>query len=389
MSTKREYGDGGLYWDQARQRWIVEVTLGYDGRGKRVRRRASAKTKTEAKRRLREIVREVQDGLAVSEQGITVSDSIDDFLRFEILSAVDKTQRNYDSMCRLHIVPHLGAYRLTDLTAGHLDRWLADLSSGLSTRSLRLTLSLLSRAIDRSMARDHIRRNVAKLIREVPPGRPGRPSKSLTMEQAQATLTHMRGSDFYPYFVVGLTTGARTEEMRPLTWKHTFLEPDDSTDPPTPPHIKVWRSVRIGNDTKTRRSRRTLALPDLCISVLMQQRGHLVQLREQAGDRWLENDLVFPSSVGTEQDASNVRRAFRAALANVPGIDSADWTPRELRHSFVSVLSDHGVPIEEISRLVGHSSTSVTETVYRHQLRPVIETGASAMDRIFLDDSTG
>jgi hypothetical protein len=39
--------------------------------------------------------------------------------------------------------------------------------------------------------------------------------------------------------------------------------------------------------------------------------------------------------------------------------------------------------IEDISRLVGHSSTAVTELVYRHQLRPVLEDGAVAMDQIF------
>ena len=47
----------------------------------------------------------------------------------------------------------------------------------------------------------------------------------------------------------------------------------------------------------------------------------------------------------------------------------------------VSLLSDAGVPVEEISRLVGHSGTSVTALVYRHQIRPVIQTGATAMDR--------
>jgi hypothetical protein len=55
--------------------------------------------------------------------------------------------------------------------------------------------------------------------------------------------------------------------------------------------------------------------------------------------------------------------------------------PRELRHSFVSLLSDVGVRLEEISRLVGHSGTSVTELVYRHQIRPVIQTGATIMDQ--------
>jgi integrase len=47
----------------------------------------------------------------------------------------------------------------------------------------------------------------------------------------------------------------------------------------------------------------------------------------------------------------------------------------QLRYSFVSLLSDAGVPIEQISRLVGHSGTTTTETVYRKQIRPVITDG--------------
>lgn len=91
------------------------------------------------------------------------------------------------------------------------------------------------------------------------------------------------------------------------------------------------------------------------------------------------------STVGTAISAGNARRSFRGALALVSDIDPAEWTPRELRHSFVSVLSDTGVPLEEISRLVGHAGTTVTELVYRHQLKPVIQTGATVMDRLFGD----
>jgi hypothetical protein len=56
----------------------------------------------------------------------------------------------------------------------------------------------------------------------------------------------------------------------------------------------------------------------------------------------------------------------------------------------VSLLSDHGVSIEEISLLVGHDSTDSTdstERVYRHQLRPVRRSAARAMDEILHDVS--
>jgi integrase len=62
-----------------------------------------------------------------------------------------------------------------------------------------------------------------------------------------------------------------------------------------------------------------------------------------------------------------------------------DWTPRELRTSFVSLMSNRGVSIEEIARLSGHASTRTTEVVYRRELRPVITIGAEIMDQVFGD----
>jgi site-specific recombinase XerD len=64
-----------------------------------------------------------------------------------------------------------------------------------------------------------------------------------------------------------------------------------------------------------------------------------------------ENGLVFASSVGTARNANNVLRSFRSVVART-SLTANDWTPREMRHSFVSLLSDSGVPIENIARLV-------------------------------------
>ncbi|MCH7233105.1 tyrosine-type recombinase/integrase [Glycomyces sp. L485] len=73
-----------------------------------------------------------------------------------------------------------------------------------------------------------------------------------------------------------------------------------------------------------------------------------------------------------------MRAQFRAVVreAGIPG----EWTPRELRHTFVSIMSDRGAPIELIADLVGHKDTTTTWTVYRHQLKPVITKGAELID---------
>jgi integrase len=90
---------------------------------------------------------------------------------------------------------------------------------------------------------------------------------------------------------------------------------------------------------------------------------------------------VFCSQTGTPLDAHNVRRAFRG-ITKAAGMGKA-WSPRELRHTFVSIMSDHDVPVEKIADLVGHKGTLVTERVYRHQLKPVITKGAETMNTVF------
>ena len=71
--------------------------------------------------------------------------------------------------------------------------------------------------------------------------------------------------------------------------------------------------------------------------------------------------------------------AVALRLAALP----VEWTPRELRHSFVSLMSANGASIELIARLVGHTTTATTEAVYRHELRPVITEGANIIGRAF------
>lgn len=230
----------------------------------------------------------------------------------------------------------------------------------LSTDTLQRLLSMLRQSIRRAQARDLVRRNVA-LLCDVPRGVVGRPSKSLTLAQAER-LVDAAGLDpgMQAYIVVSLLTGARTEELRALTWAHVDLNGDPSADPILLATISLWRSVRAGGDTKTKRSRRTLELPRRCVEVLRVQKVRQVEARLQAGDQWVPSDLVFATSRGTALDAANVRRAFRRVVGTA-GLDPNEWTPRELRQSFVSLWSSTGMPIEDISHLVGHASTKVTE----------------------------
>jgi hypothetical protein len=79
--TRRANGDGGLSWDKRRQRWIAATTVGHDGRGKRIVRRGSGRTKTEAKAKLRALLRDRDDGVVLGAENYTVGQAVEDGLR--------------------------------------------------------------------------------------------------------------------------------------------------------------------------------------------------------------------------------------------------------------------------------------------------------------------
>ncbi len=80
MTKRRSRGDGGLHWDEGRQRWIATITIGYDGRGKRITRKASDRTKSGALAKLKENIRDYDDGLAIGPHNYTVADAVRNWL---------------------------------------------------------------------------------------------------------------------------------------------------------------------------------------------------------------------------------------------------------------------------------------------------------------------
>ena len=185
----------------------------------------------------------------------------------------------------------------------------------------------------------------------------------------------------HAYIVLSLLAGIRTEEARALRWAHVDLDGDPSARPAMPPHVAVWRSVRTHGETKTERSRRTLGLPQAAVQALRAWSASQARERLAAGDGWQDTGLVFTNHRGAALDAGNVRKIFKRICTEARAGDG--WTPRELRTTFVSLLSHRGVSIEEIARLAGHASTRTTEIVYWRELRPVITTGAEIMDELF------
>lgn len=381
---RRGHGEDAIYFAADKHRYIGAVSLGFGPDGRRLRRKVSGKTKQEVRDKLKALRAELDVGLQPV-AGYTVQAAVDAWLEQGLPGRSARTVQLYRDGVR-PLTDRLGARPACKLSAADVRSALADLSGQMSTRSIQIAHNSLVRAIRHAEADDLVGRNVASLV-QPPPGREGRPSKALTVVQAQALIDAaagqftdgVGGSDVGPrpyrlhaYVVLLLMTGIRPEEARALRWDHLDLEAGT---------IAVWRSDRAGGDTKTARSRRTLRLPEIALGALGERKAAQAADRLKAGELWQDSGLVFTTSVGTMLDQHNVRREFRQ-ITKAAGLGE-DWVPRELRHTFVSIMSAGGVPVEEIARVAGHKQTSTTELVYRRELRPVITTGAQVMDKVF------
>ena len=176
-------------------------------------------------------------------------------------------------------------------------------------------------------------------------------------------------------FILSITLGLRPGELRKLTWDLVDLDRGV---------VHVWRSASKSGDTKTPKSKRSLELPKRAITALQAHKTMQDRERAAAGESWQENNLVFCHEDGSmyTSDALNWRFSKMTRKAGI-----GHWHAHEGRHTAVSIMSSNGVPIQDISDTVGHKSTHVTETVYRHVIVPAIRGGATVMDCVFDDDA--
>ena len=316
----------------------------------RTRRKVSGKTKAIVQDRLKALHSDVETGVR-AQPNYTVRRAADDWLALGLHGRSAKTIKKNENVLT-PILAVIGGMRLRELTANDVRQALAAMAQRYSSAAVAMGHNALTRAIRHAEARDLVRRNVATLV-DTPKGQAGRPSKSLSLEQASALLAAVEGTRMHTYIALCLATGIRTEEARALRWEHVHFG-DPVANPPVQASAAVWRSVRSHGDTKTDKSRRTLALPEMAVNALRAHKERQAGERAAADLTWSERDLVFSARTGAALDAANVRREFKAACtaANI----GANWTPRELRHSFVSLMSSFGVPVEEIARLAGHSN---------------------------------
>jgi integrase len=144
--------------------------------------------------------------------------------------------------------------------------------------------------------------------------------------------------------------------------------------------VHIRRSVvQVGGDfyegdVKTESSQRWITIPALAIEALHTHRQRMKQEgRDTAEGR------VFVTQGGRSPQRSNLLNETLLPALEAAGLPRITW--RELRHTFASASIERGVPLEALSRMLGHRDPSITLQVYNKAFRGRETIVADAWDR--------
>ena len=344
--------------------------------GRRSRRKVSAATKTECREKLDGLREEKRRTGTVGRRDITVERVVRDRLASPPPTVRSPITRRVHEDHAARIIAALGKVKLVSLTPSQVERFLRKMADdGYAIKTIRDTRSLLAGAIRRAERDGLVGRNAA-LLADLPAGSRKR-SSAMTLAQIGQLLGCGLSPWWRAYISVGVMCGLRPGELLGLRWEDV----DFAAKVIRIRHaLQDQEGLLLLADLKTDRSRRTLVMPAAVAAALRALRTQQAADKLRLGSIYTDQGFVFCRADGRPARRQSVYAGFRRCCKRA-GI--GEFHPHELRHTHVSVLSDAGVDMEVIADSVGHVNSTVTRTVYRHQLADTVARAAAAMDQIF------
>lgn len=368
--SKRANGEGTVY-KRRDGRWVAAAFLSDPATGRRIRRAFYGRTSREARLKREEALAAANSGLAPIESRMCFDSYLDEWVATHLPNSDRKasTVRQYTRVCDTYIRPELGPSPLSSITPLEVERFIGSLTTrGLSSSSRRAVFNVLSAAMSTAQRDGLIRRNPCSVVRR--PRSDTTESPYLTVPQVQAAIgacdTNLR-----PLLTLMSLTGLRIGEVLALAWTDVDL----ATEALTVRHTVTKSSQGLAlSPAKTKSSVRAVPLVPAATEALRRQRKLNARAQLAMGEAWNDLGLVFPTSIGTLQDYSNVLHRYQRAVKPL-GIAGGFHV---FRHSAATMLLNAGVPTMVVSQILGHARTSITLDVYGHvaagEARTALET---------------
>lgn len=373
--ARREYGSGGIFYNEKRGRWEGTIEHGYTRNGTRRRVTRTGKTEAEVKRKLRDLRLELDQGKKASGSRTTVKTFAEKWLERRATGKRPKTFGTDKGAVQKWIVPTIGHVRLEDLTPDDVRAvTIAVRKAKLSTSTALRYHAVLRKMLKAAVLDGHTVPPHTLLVEA--PAIAVHDRQSLAIPQALSVLEAASHEPDGSRWAAAFLQGMRQGECLGLTWDEVY---DDRV-------VVSWQLQALPYlDVKDKKQ--GFRIPDGYEARPLYGAYHLVRPKSRAGwrvlplvpwmagalEHWRDagatspHGLVWPRANGRPQNPKLDRDAWDA-LQTRAGIAHPSGRPyflHEARHTTSTLLMELGVPESVRIAIMGHSSIATTRG-YEH-----------------------
>lgn len=317
----------------------------------------SATTEAECTRKLREVLSRITTGDYTTPNKITVEAWVTQWL--ENKKRIEPgTYASYESICRLYIIPRLGRVRLQDLRRPACQAFIDGIDK--SPKYVRNIRGVLSAALHDAVKAEIIPKNpaadldVQTVVKQEP--------RAMDSELKAAFEAAIKDSPYRNVFLFQINTGTRTSEVLGQRWKDINMRTGEVRITGQLERIRRKGDARTIKDKTKSKKNRSLFLPPFALAYLKDEKRRQNENQLHAGGEWHNDDgLVFTRADGTPIPHRTVEDAFKRIVTK---LGHPEFTPHDLRRTFITEEEAAGTDIKTISAIAGHSSTDLTLNTY-------------------------
>lgn len=378
--------------------WEAQITVGNDpGTGKQMRKTFTGATQKEVREKMQKAAVAVQDGDFFEPSKLTLSAWLDLWLREYSADWKYKTLEKYETVCRVHLKPALGAVKLAKLSPPQIQSFYNELGrtgkvttkkdkngktverrEPLSPKSIRLVHGVLSKALNTAVRIGYIKRNAAELC--TTPKLEKKEIQPLTDAQIKEFVALCAGEDYGRIYKLILFTGLREGEALGLTWDCVDFKAGT---------LKIKQQLQRQGEkdelVPLKNSKpRYLTAPAFVMQLLTDEHTHQIEQRLAAGELWqgwqsleeMKTGLVFLKDDGSNITAAALYQRYKH-LAEMIG--KPESRVHDLRHTFAVLSLQNGDNVKTVQDNLGHATAAFTLDVYGHVSEKMKEDSAARM----------
>ena len=365
-------------------RWEARFTIGRDpGTGRQIQRSVYGATQQEVRKKLAEAVAALDAGNYFEPSKMTLGRWVEIWLQEYMGDKKYLTVKHYKAQCRAHIVPSLGAVKLSELTTPQIQSFYNGLQrGGMAAKSVRNVHGILTKCLSTAVQVGYLRDNPASRV--TLPKVEKKEIRPLSDEQVKAFLTVSAGDEYEIILKTILFTGLREAEATGLTWDCIDFKAGT---------IKVCKQLQKrpqqdGGFTfaplKNNKTRIIKPAP-FVLSLLERRRREQVEQRFRAGELWTgwsnaeerKKALVFTTATGGNLSPQTVYNHYKKLARKIGAPDSR---VHDLRHTFAVLSLQNGDDVKTVQGNLGHATAAFTLDVYGHVSERMKEDSAARME---------